>query len=305
MSAGTIAPLARATQLARNGQYRAAGDVLRELGGRDSDDPAVLDLQARIHAQRGELFDADECWVLAQRLDGDLPGAREGRRRIAALQARGVRPRTGRVVLVVALAAGVVTGAGVVGALLTRQQPGPDPAVLAGLNGVQGSQREQARQLDAINDRLDQTAQRRQGVLDELTAALAGNRAASAHVESGTLVVSFPVGVFTTGVQLSNDGRAALAGLAQRLRGLSTKVSVAVVGHTSDSPVSGTGEFTDNVDLGQARAKTAAEWMSQASALPLSMFALSSAGAADPPFPNTAADGRAQNRTVTVVLRPE
>lgn len=62
--------------------------------------------------------------------------------------------------------------------------------------------------------------------------------------------------------------------------------------------------YATNAELGLARAVAAAERLSTASGLPLSVFALSSAAEANPPFPNTTAESRAQNRTVTVVLRP-
>ena len=47
---------ARAADLARSGEFTEAQEVLRELGGRDSADPAVLDLLARIHQHRAGTF---------------------------------------------------------------------------------------------------------------------------------------------------------------------------------------------------------------------------------------------------------
>src|SRR3954453_3031991 len=98
----TTPSIGHAAELARSGDYTEAEQMLRELGGRDSADPVVLDLLARIHAQRGELFDADECWALALRLDAGFAPALAGRQRIAVLVTRRLRPRTGRVVLIVA-----------------------------------------------------------------------------------------------------------------------------------------------------------------------------------------------------------
>lgn len=296
--------LANAAELARNGEYAEAEKVLRELGGRESGDPAVLDLLARIHAQRGELFDADECWALALRLDADFAPARAGRQRIAALVARRLRPGAGRVALIVALAAVAVVGAGVAGGLLTTERPGPDPTVLAELDDVQSSQRAQAERLDDIGERLDQEVLRQQRVLDDLTAALAGNPALAARVDTGAVVVAFPTGVFSTGVRLSDSGSAALADLAVRLGPFVSDVSITVVGHTEDARVSRSSGYASNAELGLARATAAAERMSGAGGVPLSAFALSSSGAANSPFPNTTAEDRARNRTVTVVVRP-
>lgn len=295
---------ARAADLARSGEFTEAQDVLRELGGRDSADPAVLDLLARIHAQRGELFDADECWALALRLDADFAPARAGRRRIAALMARRLRPRGGRVVLVVALVAVAVAGGGVAVRLLPVQRPGPDPVVLAELDEVQRGQRAQAERLDGMDDRLGQTALRQQRVLDNLRAALAGNPALITRVDGGAVVVAFPTGVFSTGVQFSEAGSAALSDLAQRLRPFAGDVTITVVGHTEDAQVSSSTGYTTNAELGTARATLAAERMSEASGLLSATFSLSSSGAANPPFTNATTEGRAQNRTVTVVVSP-
>ncbi|MDQ3402537.1 MAG: hypothetical protein M3548_03970, partial [Actinomycetota bacterium] len=52
--------LAEAADAARAGDYLAALRVLAQL---DQDDPARLDLLARVHAQRGDLDAADETWA--------------------------------------------------------------------------------------------------------------------------------------------------------------------------------------------------------------------------------------------------
>jgi flagellar motor protein MotB len=298
----TSSSFARSADLARSGKLTEAEEALRELGGRDSADPAVLDLLARIYAQRGELFDADECWALALRLDPDFAPARAGRRRIAALVARRLRPRTGLVVLAVALVA--VTGAGVVVGLTAAEPRGPDPVVLAQLDDVQRGRREQAERLDGIDDRLGETVLRRQRVLDNLTTALAGNPEFTTRVDAGAVVVAFPTGVFRTGVRFSDAGTAALSDLAQRLRPFATDVSITVVGHTEDAQVSSSTGYTSNAELGAARAILAAERMSEASGLPLATFLLSSSSAANPPFTNATTEGRLRNRTVTVLVSP-
>ncbi|GAA4861292.1 OmpA family protein [Saccharopolyspora cebuensis] len=292
---GAPTTLTRATGLAGDGDYAEAEQLLRELGGRGSTDPAVLDLLARIHAQRGELFDADECWALALRLDADFAPARAGRQRIAALVARRMRPRGGRVALA-ALAAVLFTGTGVAVGVLVEQPPGPDPTVLAALAQVRDGQRDQAERLGSRGERLD-----RQRALDALGAVLAGDPAFLARVDADAVVVTFPTGVFRSGTSLSRTGSAALGDLARRLGPLTGDTSITVVGHTADVQTS---RSPTDAELGLARARTAAERMSEAGGLPLSVFALLSSGTADRPFPTATPEGRARNRTVTVVLRP-
>jgi outer membrane protein OmpA-like peptidoglycan-associated protein len=201
-----------------------------------------------------------------------------------------------------------VGSAGVAAGLLTAPRPGPDPTVLAALNGlqnnqreIQSSQREQAKQLGSIDGQLDQTALRQQRILDTLTATFAGAPGLIAHVDAGAVTITFADGVFSAGNRLSDNGSAALADLSRRLGPSVADVSITVVGHTEDAQPSG---YPSSDALGLARAMAAAERMSEASGLPLSTFALSSSGMANPPFPNTTAADRARNRTVTVVVRP-
>jgi predicted Zn-dependent protease len=94
---------------ARRGRYSSALDELAELGGRESNDPRVLDLVARVHAQRGELADADSCWARALDLDPGWEQAIAGRRRIAELQAGRYRYAVMPVVCVL-VASAVVAG---------------------------------------------------------------------------------------------------------------------------------------------------------------------------------------------------
>src|SRR5262245_9946605 len=182
--------------------------MLRELGGRDSTDPAVLDLLARIHAQRGELFDADECWALALRQDADFAPARAGRQRVAALVLSRQRPRTGRVVVTVAVVAIALAGATAAGGWLLSDR-GADPAVLDLLDAVRESQRAQADRLEDIDKRLAES----ESPLPDVSAALAGDPSLLVRADADQVVVTFPVGVFRSLARLSDDGTAVLADL--------------------------------------------------------------------------------------------
>ncbi|NUT51474.1 MAG: flagellar motor protein MotB, partial [Saccharothrix sp.] len=69
--------VAEAASLARRGRHERARELLDGLGGETSDDPVLLDLLARVHAQRGDLAAADRCWARALEVGGDVPSARE------------------------------------------------------------------------------------------------------------------------------------------------------------------------------------------------------------------------------------
>jgi hypothetical protein len=264
------AVLTKAVESARVGRYKDAVVFLDELGGHGSDDLRVLDLLARVHAQRGEFADADSCWARAQSLDPSLQAVVEGRRRIAALQAKRVRPR----VLPVAVAVvAVVAGAGV---LLPAKTP-PSPPDLSGLDEVAGRQDQLSRELTALQASLAAPAQR----LDQLVAALASPRFTVTRQGSSALV-TFTDGLFSRAARLSTSGRSALAELGQMVKPL--PASISVIGHGS------------TVDLGFRRAQVAAAELG----VPLSSVNLRSAGSTQLPYPA----GSRRNNTVTVLIEP-
>jgi flagellar motor protein MotB len=299
--------VAEATQHARAGRYDSARRLLDTAGGPDSDDVEVLDLLARIHAQRGDLARADACWARVEQLDPDHAGAREGRRRIHATWA-GRRPR-----------AGVAAGAAVVGLLLAAGgaaagwtlAPRPadehttDPAVaqeLARLRDEMGELRASvAAEPGGAASGAAAPEQAASDRLREIREALADPRW-TATLDARSVVVTFRDPVFQAGgAETSAGGEDALTGLAGRLRDL-TDVEVTVVGHTSDTaPVPGS-PYADNAEVGLARALAGAQVVSSGSGIPLSAVDVASAGDVDPPYPNTDEAKRTRNQTVTVTL---
>jgi len=293
--------LTRAARLARQGRYPEATALLTELGGPTSHNPVLLDLLARVHAQQGDLAAADECWTRAIEVGGDLPAARDGRRRIAALRVERSRPVSARVVSVAAVAV-LLASTGVVGsALLARQPDRTDPALLADLRESRLAQDNLSKQLSNIQDRVDQVLAPNKAT-EELRAALA-DPGWTLRTERDVLTVTFREGLFYGGTsQLSDDGRAALARLAPRLNQTGGDLTITVVGHTDNGTLTPGGRYTDHTKLGLDRALVAAQELSTNSGLPLRSFALTTTGKADQPFPNTTAHGRERNRTVTLRL---
>lgn len=75
--------LSRARSTARAGDLDEAARLLDELDADESVD--VLDLRARVHAQRGRLAEADACWTKVQALAPEHRGAAAGRKTIARI----------------------------------------------------------------------------------------------------------------------------------------------------------------------------------------------------------------------------
>ncbi|MBV8996277.1 MAG: tetratricopeptide repeat protein [Pseudonocardiales bacterium] len=203
LSAGALAAelvVARAGLAARRGDLSAAMRLLRDV---DVLTPAGLDLLARIHAQRGEFAEADECWVQVQQLDPDNEHAAAGRQTIAEMGTVGHRGRRlARSIHAGALGAAaacvVATGA-VVWFVAARPPPGP-PSVVP----VQ-------------QHRVDSAISRAAAI-----AALARDLAlpgiqVEAHPDH--VRVSFEQGLFASSDRLTPYGAQLLTALGQRLAG--------------------------------------------------------------------------------------
>lgn len=262
--------LTQALESARRGDYQQAMSALAELGGRSSDDPRVLDLLARVHAQQGALGDADDCWSRVQSLDPADEAAVQGKRRIAALQAKRFRRRP-----VWPVAFVVAAGVGVVGILLPTTPPPPPPPDMSGLVAQHA---ELTRQLDAVRAQLNAEP-------PVVTVAKALSSPAFAAIRQGDAVlVTFNEALFNRDARLSTSGAAAVAQLAARLKPFA--VSLVITGHTDNRPRNPT-------ELGFARAQTVAD--------ALGMPAVVRSAGSTPLFP---ARERAKNNTVTVLITP-
>lgn len=320
----TLAPataqrqLADAASLARSGRYREAHRVLAELGGEESQDAVVLDLLARLHAQQGELAEADACWARALDAGPDpatATRARAGRRRIAALQARRYGPSAGRRLTRAALVL-AVAGAVVAGTLVwLGSGEGSGAATEEDLAALRNLQSRLSQRIDELTDSLNGDLDQLKGDIDDV--ANSQQRSASELAEDldgpGTtvtrqddaLLITFDDGLFAADGQdttLTAEGRDALEDVATRLRKAAVAGPVVVTGHTDDTPLSSASPYSDRVNLGYARAQTAAEEIAGASSISLDSIGIRSRGTTDPPFPNDSAANRARNNTVTLLI---
>ncbi|TXL91779.1 hypothetical protein [Streptomyces sp. IB2014 016-6] len=328
----------RAHSAARTGDLDLAARVLDELGELgESDEPsgpdahcahatvlAALNLRAKVHAQRGELTEADACWSRVEALAPDDPDAAAGRRTLAKIAAgrRHARPvvHTGRVAVVAAALAGValIGGGGWLLATGGDDGDGDRRSSDSVAEADTGSERlrEESRRADALKERLEAleagdtaAAARRGSTLDAVAERLAmPGVEIRRHADDVQLV--FSTGVFPYDSVIGPQGASALTEIGRRLAdlesdlgagagaGSGTGVETTVVGHSVAVPG---GAPSGGSVVALNRARVAAQYLAQDSDLRLTDFRLVSADQRRGPFPATEANAP-RNRTVTLLI---
>ncbi|WP_217208076.1 hypothetical protein [Streptomyces sp. AC550_RSS872] len=290
--------VSRARAAARAGDLDGALRLLHE-----TDDPAladhldVLDLLARVHAQRGESVRAAEYWRRVQQQRPDDPAASAGLATIDRLGRRGPRAALARHRARTALAAAVCVVAAITACTVVLtddagggpQRPAPSQADRA---------EQLAQRLDAEHRaRQEQERARASARRADTVAALARDLRApgiEAAVHGDSVEVTFTDGLFSEADRLTPVGAERLAVLGDRLAG--RQADVEILGHTATVP--GAPDSGGSV-LSLWRALVAARELSAASGTPLTAFTTASADQRDAPYA-----GVARNRTVTVLITP-
>ncbi|NUP16626.1 MAG: tetratricopeptide repeat protein [Streptomyces sp.] len=290
--------VSRARTAARSGDLDGALRLLHEAGDPvTAAHPDVLDLLARVHAQRGEPDRAAEYWRRVQERNPRDPSASAGLARIDRLAGRGPRAALARHRAGTALAAAVCVVAALTAgtaALTDDRGGGPERpgSSQAELTEQRARQLEADRKAERTRER-DRAAARRAAVATELARAL---RAPGLHpvVHGASVEVVFTDGLFSEGAELTRAGADRLAVLGGRLAGRTVRVEIH--GHAATVPGAPT---SGGSVLSLWRALIAARELSNASDKPLTAFTTASADQREAPYPSVA-----RNRTVTVTITP-
>lgn len=289
--------LSAAADHARDGDYAKA---LRELDQVDAADPVVLDLRARIQAQRGDLVASDQAWARVLLVVPDDRDALAGRRLIAEISAG---RRNKRPVLPLALICGCVLAAVVtVGVAVAL----PEPQEAVSVSSQAGTQRQPSTGIpERANDMATEQAQqqaddeRRRGRLAILVGNLRGPEVQVAQRDHDVRVI-FDEGLFLPDeAALTAEGRRTLGSWAQRLRGM--PVTITVFGHGVVVPGS---PSTGGSTIALSRAVSAAKELSTISGLPLSAFMTATAEQSAEPHPGSGPTTQSRNRTISLLIRP-
>jgi hypothetical protein len=287
--------LRRARTAARAGKLDEAARLLDGLAA-DADSVAVLDLRARVHAQRGELAEADRCWAKAQTLAPDDTAAAHGRRTIEKITAgrRPARPvvNVGRVTI----AASVVACTVLVGGTTWLVSGGGTTEPVASATRLQ----EEVERSQALRDRLAAldaeraaAADRSERELDVIAEQLA-MPGVVVQRRANDVQVIFETGLYPRNSSISKRGATLLAEIGRRLARM--EVQTTIVGHAVAVPG---GRTSGGAAIALDRAQVAAQHLAAAGNLPLTSFALISADQTEAPFPDAP-----RNRTVTLTITP-
>jgi hypothetical protein len=296
--------VARVRTAARAGDLDEALRLLRAAEARDGR-PAgehrdVLDLFARVHAQRGDLDTAAAYWRRVRARHPDDPAAAAGLARIARLRRRGPRAslarhraRTAAVAVACAVAA-VATGA--VGGVALVDDEGSGPSRTEPVAAPERQIEQRVREELKAAQETDRTraADRRAAAARDLARTLR-SPGVRTQARGAAVEVAFTDGVFSEGAELTPAGAARLTALGERLTALDARFEIH--GHAAtvpDAPRRG------GSVVALWRALIAARELSAASGRPLTAFTTASADQREAPY---AEDAR--NRTVTVVITPE
>ncbi|MFC7887117.1 tetratricopeptide repeat protein [Streptomyces sp. NPDC057376] len=287
--------VSRARTAARSGDLDGALRLLRDADTADHRD--VLDLLARVHAQRGEPEQAAAHWRRVLELAPGDTAATAGLARIDRLGGRGpraalARHRAGTALAAAVCAVAAVTAGTVVladGAGGRPERPGPAQADLV----EQGARQLAAeRRAERARDR-DRAAARRAEAAEELARTLRAPGILP-RVHGDAVEVVFADGLFSRGAELTPAGAGRLAVLGERLAG--RRPHVEIRGHAATVPGAPT---SGGSVVALWRALVAARELSAATGRPLTDFTTVSADQREAPYADPA-----KNRTVTVMITP-
>ncbi|MEN9468386.1 MAG: hypothetical protein RL630_119 [Verrucomicrobiota bacterium] len=140
--------------------------------------------------------------------------------------------------------------------------------------------------------------------INRLLPALFNLSGTTVNSNNNEIRITFQEGVFSSGISVSDSGKAQLSRVAEFLKVNAPDFWVIIEGQTDSKPVRSNSPFRDNYTLGLRRAVAATEVMRTETQFPNDRLLASSSGGLPPPFPEDQAGSAARNRTVILRLVP-
>ncbi|MBI5576680.1 MAG: OmpA family protein [Deltaproteobacteria bacterium] len=275
--------ISRAASLARKGSYTEAENLLAAETGGKVEHPSVLDLLARIKAQQGKLFEAEELWTKASRMEPGNPEYQAGLRRISQIRKRGFSRRSLLTSTTAVCGVLVLLAAGIFLKIRFTESGVRNETVSGKVGG-------------SYADGIPASAT---GVLQSIVLDIPGGIVTKRN--SG-FDITFEYGLFSSKVRLKGKAKKSIAALARRLEPYKERISITVIGHADSNPVPDGAYFRDNMSLSLARAVAVIESMRSAASLPSGIFLATGYGEYSPPYSNRTRNERLRNRSVTIKI---
>lgn len=260
--------LARASELARAGQYAEAKKVLAASGAETESTPAALDLLARMRAQQGDLAGAEKLWTRASQLDPSNGAYSTALRCAAALQ-----QNPGRLRIALPLLACIVLAVTVfmwwLQAQNAKPSQGPSTQSKPAQVIVPSDNEASAPQPTTATESSEQKAV--QPIENDINV-----QGVTVTKASNVLQVSFDEGLFERGVILTPDARKVLKQLGDQLRPYAATSAIEIVGVTDNLQVRRNLPYPDNASLAVERARVVYDFLRLTSGLDSQIFTIGS-----------------------------
>lgn len=281
-----LALLAWASDLAAEGLFDRAEAVLSSLRPDEQSSLEVLDLRARMLAQRKRFPEAEALWRQVLRLSPGRQGAEEA---LALCERLRRRPRWlayPREVTLVLLGVGLPIAACLIVVSMLAPSRRPVSAVPGTVAAKPGA---------AVEVHVSSPPAESSPVFPE--GRVPGMRQTHA---SGVLALTFEAPFFNGDSTLLPDARGRLSALAEVLGEQDELGSVEIVGHTDGAPVPRGRPYRDNSALALARAVVIAEELRRGAGLRAEVIAIRVGSELERPWADTEQVPDRRNRTVTI-----
>lgn len=289
----------QASQLARDGNYHAAENLLRNLSSELSDFPSALDLYARILAQQGKFHQAEMLWRKALALDPSNEVYKKCLDKIQKIYGKSFWWQRFKV-LVIALFALLFLASCLL--WIKSEMSDRSSAQEQFGNHVVQENRFNVLLLERIND-LKKTIETDQNNYNNNFPFIELNiEGLITKKEEGHLLCFFSVGLFDEGVNLRPESRKILVKFGKELEKYNGKVNVTIFGTADNTPIKGNSRFKSNFDLGKERADVVYNFLLIHSRLIKNRLAVGSYGEYSSVFSNEEQDERNKNRSVVIKL---
>lgn len=289
--------LAQSAEFAREGRYDDALQSISELKKEHQDNPAILDLQARIIAQQGNLKDAELLWKQALVLDPENKAYLAALNRIRQISRR---PLWLKSFFNLLIGLGLILAGIFLSVFLFNRI---NPTSLATLPGFQKNQEIQEKILERV------------AALESSIQSLKTNAHSFkppdielnipgiiTRKENNHIVATFEKGIFQKGTIFKKEAKPLLTSLGKQLEPYSGRINLKIYGCTDSIPMPPGQKYRDNMELGRYRALKVYEYLTQTTNLPPNKLLISSYGQSFFPFSNQTPEDRAKNLTVIILI---